>query len=216
MFSASNKIENYLLKRLSNYKLSISYEGRDVELCIEDKDLYNVLSFLQHDTHCQFEQLVDLVVLDCPDQEKRFHLIYIIRSLKNNTCLRVGTSIYAEINSITEIYRNASWLEREAWEMFGVFFKNNKDLRRLLTAPTFFGHPLRKDYPSSGFTEYVFRQETDMFFSVSLSLTQEYRVFDVSSPWKGPFQGQKGVASSLETRNSESDSVSEEELIYEL
>jgi NADH-quinone oxidoreductase subunit C len=210
MFSENNKIEDYILKRLSNYKISICCDKADMEIQIADQNLYNILSFLQHDTHCQFEQLLDLIVLDCPDQDKRFDLIYIVGSLKNNKRLQIGTSISGEIDSVTEIYRNACWLEREAWEMFGVFFKNNRDVRRLLTQPSFVGYPLRKDYPATGFTEYVFDETTHKFSSIPLSLLQEYRVFDVASPWQHPVRIKKKEKIYVEKEKIDAPAFSEE------
>jgi len=185
VFSVRNKIEDYIVRRLSNYNLKVSYENKDIEIHASEESLYNVLSFLHHDTHCQFEQLLDLIVLDCPDHEKRFDLIYVIRSLKNNQRLRVLIRVNTETASVSEIYKNAAWLEREAWEMFGIFFKNSRDLRRLLTNFRVAGYPLRKDYPVSGMMDYVFDEHTDKFLSVPLLLIQEHRVFDVSSPWEG-------------------------------
>jgi NADH-quinone oxidoreductase subunit C len=214
VFSLDNKIEDYILKRLSNYDLSIVYENNEIEIKTPESSLYNVLSFLQHDTHCQFEQLLDLIVLDCPTSENRFDLIYVLRSLKNNQKIRILTSVNSEVISVSEIYRDASWLEREAWEMFGVFFKNSRDLRRLLTDFTYGGYPLRKDYPPCGFVDYVFEEQTDSFISSPLSLIQEYRSFDVSSPWKGPgaFPKKEGSCFPEESQKKETQTVPEEEI----
>ena len=186
MFSIHNKIEDYIVKRLSNYDLALAPCKQGIEIRMPVDALYNVLSFLQHDTHCHFDQLLDLVVLDYPDRDKRFELIYVVRSLKNNQQIQVSTTTHLEVASISEIYKNAGWLEREAWEMFGIFFKNSRDLRRLLTDFRVGGHPLRHDYPSSGFTDYVFQGETDQFVSVPLSLEQEARLAHRQPVWKGP------------------------------
>lgn len=175
MFSTHNKIEDYILKRLSNYDLTLAYDGHEIEITTPADSLYNVLSFLVHDTHCHFDQLLDLIVLDSPPSKKRFQLIYIVRSVKNNQCLRIRTTTGEEIASVSEVYRNALWLEREAWEMFGVFFKNSRDPRRLLTTFKVGGHPLRKDYPIEGFSDYVLNPKDGQFLSVPLAHQAKYR-----------------------------------------
>jgi len=189
---------DYLSKRLSNYALVSSYERGCLVIKVEEKSLYNILSFLQHDTHCQFEQLVDLVVLDQPDQEERFKLIYILQSFKENKRIQIVTQTDSDASSVVEIYKSAAWLEREAWEMFGIFFKNNKDLRKLLTDHLLVGHPLRKDFPMSGFSDLVFDKNENNFSFVPLSLTQERRFFDAESPWEGPLLFQKNSESKEE------------------
>ncbi|MDC0349119.1 NADH-quinone oxidoreductase subunit C [Alphaproteobacteria bacterium] len=182
---------DYLSKRLSSYLLVSSYEKGCLIIKVEEKALYNILSFLQHDTYCQFEQLVDLVVLDQPDQEERFKLIYILQSFKENKRIHIVTHTNSEASSIVEIYKSAAWLEREAWEMFGVFFKNNKDLRNLLTDHLLVGNPLRKDFPVSGFSDLVFDASDNNFSFTPLSLLQEHRLFNLENPWKGPNLFQK-------------------------
>lgn len=195
MFSLNNKIEDYILKRLSSYDLALGYQNESIEIRMSSDALYNVLSFLQHDTHCQFDQLLDLIVLDYPHREKRFELIYIVRSLKNNQQLQIITTTDSEVVSMSEIYKNALWLEREAWEMFGVFFRNSRDLRRLLTDSRIGGWPLRQDYPARGFTDYAFEAETEKFVSVPLSLKQEPNPIRPTVPWKGPeFRREKEIS----------------------
>ena len=181
----SEKLGDYIAKRLSGYTLVISPLQEDLIIEVKARSLYNVLSFLQHDTYCQFEQLVDLVALDNPDQEKRFELVYILQSLKNNKRIHITTRVNSDIFSVSEIYRSASWLEREVWEMFGVVFKNNRDLRKLLTDICFLSYPLRKDFPLSGTSDLVFDEEDKVFMSVPLQLEQEKRLFETNSPWKG-------------------------------
>jgi len=125
------------------------------ELTIEihPQDIKRVLSFLQNHTSTQFKVLVDITAVDYPSKKKRFEVVYILLSIHHNIRLRVKTSIdqITPIDSVVNIHAGANWFEREVWDMFGIFFANHPDLRRILTDYGFDGYPLRKDFPLSGF-----------------------------------------------------------------
>ena len=159
------------------------------ELLIETKieNLIDVIQFLKSNDNCKFRQLIDVVGVDFPQNDKRFELIYLMLSHENN--LRIKVSIHFEIDkkipSITKIFPSANWMEREVFDMYGIVFINHPDLRRILTDYGFEGHPLRKDFPLTGHTEVRYSEEKKKVISEPVKLEQNYRNFDYESPWEG-------------------------------
>lgn len=128
--------------------------------------------------------MVDIVCADFPGKTPRISLIYVLLSIKYNQRINIFLKPQKiQIRSITQIFKNASWFEREAWDMFGILFKNNNDLRRILTDYGFTGHPLRKDFPLTGFYELFFNDSLKIIKSSPVSLAQEYRKFNFPLPW---------------------------------
>ncbi len=159
------------------------------ELCLQvvPQSLLSVLSFLHDDSKCKFEMLIDICGCDYPQREKRFEVVYHLLSTKNNQRIRVKLQL-AEgetVNSVTSIYPAAGWFERETWDMYGVFFVGNVDLRRILTDYGFDGHPLRKDFPLTGYVEMRYDEVQKRVIYEPVKLPQEYRSFDNMSPWEG-------------------------------
>ena len=134
-----------------------------------------------------FQQLVDLCGVDFPDREERFEVVYHLLSLTRNARLRVKvtTDEQAPVPSVIEVYPNANWFEREAFDMYGMLFSGHPDLRRLLTDYGFQGHPLRKDFPMTGYVEVRYDDEQKRVVYEPVKLTQEFRQFDFMSPWEG-------------------------------
>jgi NADH:ubiquinone oxidoreductase subunit C len=130
--------------------------------------------------------LIDILVVDYPGKEKRFSLIYCLLSLKYNVRIKVKISVdeLTPVNSISNIYKSSCWMEREVWDMNGIFFENHPDLRRILTDYGFEGYPLRKDFPLSGYTEVRYDDSQKRVLSESLEMSQEYRVFNFNSSWE--------------------------------
>ena len=159
------------------------------ELLIESNvnELINIIQFLKTDDKCKFRQLIDIVGVDYPEEEKRFRLIYLFLSHENN--LRIKLLIKFEtdqsINSLTKIFPSANWMEREVFDMYGIKFKNHPDLRRILTDYGFKGHPLRKDFPLTGFNEVRYSEKDKKVIYEPVKLEQNYRNFDFESPWEG-------------------------------
>ena len=159
------------------------------ELLIETKieNLIDVIQFLKSNDNCKFRQLIDVVGVDFPQNDKRFELIYLMLSHENN--LRIKVSIHFEIDkkipSITKIFPSANWMEREVFDMYGIVFIDHPDLRRILTDYNFEGHPLRKDFPLSGFTEVRYSEKEKKVIQEPVKLEQNYRDFDFESPWEG-------------------------------
>ena len=141
--------------------------------------------FLKYHTKTLYKQLIDISVVDSIDKKFRFEVFFQFLSMSYNQRLTVTTSVLENIplESLTKLYPSANWYEREAWDMFGIFFSNHPDLRRMLTDYGFKGHPLRKDFPLSGYVELKFDDFTKRIVYEKVSLAQEYRVFDLKNSW---------------------------------
>jgi NADH-quinone oxidoreductase subunit C len=146
-----------------------------------------ILTLLRDDSTCRFEMLVDITAVDFPDREQRFEIVYNLLSLKHNQRIRVkiATDEDTPVPSVAGIYPTATWFEREVWDMYGVFFADNPDLRRILTDYGFQGHPLRKDFPLTGYVEVRYDEEQKRVVYEPVRLTQDFRSFDFLSPWEG-------------------------------
>jgi len=184
------KLQN--LEKLINSELSIKVLNSGIlneELLIEikDNDIVDVIQFLKSNEKCKFQQLIDIAGVDYPENEKRFELIYLFLSHENNTRIKLLTKFEIDqtINSITKIFPSANWMEREVFDMYGIKFKNHPDLRRILTDYGFKGHPLRKDFPLTGFNEVRYSEKDKKVIYEPVKLEQNYRNFDFESPWEG-------------------------------
>jgi len=146
-----------------------------------------VLTYLRDDPRCLFKVLVDLCGVDYPERPERFEVVYNLLSLKHNRRIRVKVATDEEtpVPSCVGVYSTAGWFEREAWDMYGIFFADNPDLRRILTDYGFEGHPLRKDFPLTGFVEVRYDEDQKRVVYEPVKLKQEFRSFDFLSPWEG-------------------------------
>jgi NADH-quinone oxidoreductase subunit C len=150
-------------------------------------DIVKVVTFLRDDARCDFSCIVDVTAIDWPEREKRFDVVYHFLSPVRNTRIRVKieTDETTPVTSIIGVYPGADWFEREAYDLYGVLFSGHPDLRRLLTDYGFEGHPLRKDFPLTGFVETRWDDEQKRVVYEPVSLAQEFRNFDFLSPWEG-------------------------------
>ncbi|XP_023225377.1 NADH dehydrogenase [ubiquinone] iron-sulfur protein 3, mitochondrial-like [Centruroides sculpturatus] len=177
----------YVAECLPKYvqKVQLTY-WNELEVMIAPEGVIPVLSFLKDHHNAQFENMVDIAGVDVPSRQNRFEIVYNLLSLRYNARIRVKT--YADeltpIDSANDIYKAANWYEREIWDMFGVFFANHPDLRRILTDYGFEGHPFRKDFPLSGYVEVRYDDEVKRVVVEPLELTQEFRKFDLNTPWE--------------------------------
>jgi NADH-quinone oxidoreductase subunit C len=153
-------------------------------------DLVKVMKFLRNDSNCRFEMLIDIAGVDYPEREKRFDVVYNLLSLKHNYRVRVKVPVNEDesVPSVVELWPAAGWFEREAYDMYGVFFEGNPDLRRILTDYGFEGHPFRKDFPLTGYVEVRYDQFQKRVIYEPVKLRQEFRKFDFESPWEGMLQ----------------------------
>ncbi len=155
MIEDLKKIEKLINSELTS-KVQNSYiNNRELLIEINDVHLIEVVQFLKSNEKCKFRQLIDIAGVDYPDEEKRFQLVYLFLSHENNVRIKLLTKFQPKqiINSLTKIFPSANWMEREVFDMYGIKFKNHPDLRRILTDYGFKGHPLRKDFPLTGFNE---------------------------------------------------------------
>ena len=185
---------NKTLNNLSTFILSSCNDATNHEIINNEliitakpKNVYSLLEDLKKKENLNFEMLLDITAVDYPKRAKRFEIVYILLSLKNH--LRIRVKIFVNdseiVPSISKLYKCARWYEREVWDMYGISFKGNDDLRRLLTDYGFEGHPLRKDFPLTGFVELRYDEAKKKVAYSKVKLTQDYRNFDFLSPWEG-------------------------------
>ena len=187
MNEALRDLGDYLEAAIGGDLLAVEIAYDQLNLLIRRDVVVKALTLLRDDHNCQFKQLVDLTAVDHPDQVERFEVVYNLLSLKLNQRVRVKltTDENTPVASVSGVFSSAIWLEREAWDMFGIFFSDHPDLRRILTDYGFEGHPLRKDFPLTGFKEVRYDEEQKRVVYEPVKLTQEFRRFDFMSPWEG-------------------------------
>ena len=177
-----------LIKSLLTFcKYELTINKGEINLNCSVKDLTKVLLFLKDNPSLGMECLIDITAVDFPEKTARFMVVYSLLSISKNFRLKVKVNVSEEsaLPSINEIYSCAGWCEREIWDLFGIRFKDHPDLRRLLTDYDFQGHPLRKDFPLTGFTQVKYDNELSRIVTEPVKLDQEYRNFDNLSPWEG-------------------------------
>ncbi|TXH34665.1 MAG: NADH-quinone oxidoreductase subunit C [Rhodospirillaceae bacterium] len=162
----------------------------ELMITVDASQIVQVMKFLRDDSNCLFKMLIDICGVDFPDREPRFDVVYHLLSLKHNYRIRVKIPVAedAAVPSVVGVYSVAGWFEREAYDMFGVFFDGNPDLRRILTDYGFEGHPFRKDFPLTGYVEVRYDEAQKRVVYEPVKLAQEFRSFDFLSPWEGMLQ----------------------------
>ena len=187
MTSSLKDLEKLINSELSSKVKSSKIENNELLIETEENDLLDVVQFLKSNEKCKFRQLIDIAGVDYPENEKRFELIYLFLSHENNLRIKLFIKLQSDqiIDSITKIFPSANWMEREVFDMYGVKFKNHPDLRRILTDYGFKGHPLRKDFPLTGFNEVRYSEKEKKVIYEPVKLEQNYRNFDFESPWEG-------------------------------
>ena len=166
-------------------KSSVDFNELMIECSVEN--LIDTIQFLKSSDKLKFKQLIDIAGVDYLDSDKRFQLVYLLLSHEKNLRIKVSINIEtgAEVPSLTKIFQSANWMEREVFDMYGIKFQNHPDLRRILTDYNFEGHPLRKDFPLTGFEEVRYSEKDKKVIYEPVKLEQNYRNFDYESPWEG-------------------------------
>ena len=166
--------------------IEISDDFNQLQISISADQILDVVDFIKNDETCEFRQITDIAGVDFPDRQKRFEVIYHFLSFKHNSRLRIKIIIGEDesIPSITTIFPAANWFEREAFDMYGIQFKDHPDLRRILTDYGFEGYPLRKDFPLSGNVEIRYDEIDKKIIHEPVNLQQDFRSFDIQSPWE--------------------------------
>ncbi len=187
MNEALKELSDHIAAALAPHILAAEIRHSELMLRVERSTILKVLRFLRDDANCQFKMLVDICGVDWPERPERFEVVYNLLSLKQNQRIRVKVSTDEDtpVPSATALFSTAGWFEREAWDLYGILFSDHPDLRRILTDYGFQGHPLRKDFPLSGYVQVRYDEEQKRVVYEPVKLTQEFRSFDFLSPWEG-------------------------------
>ena len=193
---ALTELKEHVLAVLPQEAIDAEIEHGELCLTVGRATIVKVLTRLRDDPNCAFTCLVDLCGVDRPAREQRFDVVYNLLSVTANLRCRVKVQTDEEtpVPSVVEVFSAAGWFEREAWDLYGIYFSDNPDLRRLLTDYGFDGHPLRKDFPLTGFVEVRYDEELKRVVYEPVTLQQDYRTFDFLSPWEGMTRGLPPVA----------------------
>lgn len=187
MSEALNELAGYVKERLGSRIGGDAVRFGELTLEVEAEDIVDVLTFLRDDVQCRFVSFIDICGADYPMRPKRFDVVYHLLSPYQNqrVRLRVQTDEDTPVPSVTSVYPGADWFEREAYDLYGILFTGHPELRRILTDYGFEGHPLRKDFPLTGFVEVRYDDEVKRVVYEPVELKQEFRNFDFLSPWEG-------------------------------
>ena len=187
MSDALNELGAYIELKRTDCVLAWDVTHGELNVDVAPANIAGFVEFLTSDHTCQFSTLVDITGVDYPDRPKRFDVVYHFLSMYQNHRIRLRVSIREEdmVPSIIETHPSANWFEREVFDMFGILFSGHPDLRRILTDYGFRGYPLRKDFPTTGYTEVRYDEAQKRVVYEPVSLVQEYRQFDFMSPWEG-------------------------------
>ncbi len=185
--SAIKELADYVEAKIASGIADTQIIAGELILEVELGALTKIAKFLRDDANCLFKMCVDICGVDYPARDKRFDVVYNLLSFKHNQRIRlkVVTNEDTPVPSVAAIWPSADWYEREIWDMYGVFFSDHPDLRRILTDYGFEGHPQRKDFPLTGFVEMRYDDEQRRVVYEPVKLTQEFRSFDFMSPWEG-------------------------------
>ena len=183
---ALEDLAEFIVENLEGLVLESHFDRDELVVSAKSESIEKVLQFLRDNPECEFKVLIDICGCDYPDRPERFEVIYNLLSLRQNNRVRVKISVEEDqiIPSVIKLYSAAGWFEREIWDMYGVPFSGNPDLRRILTDYGFEGHPQRKDFPLTGYVELRYDNEYKRVAYEPVQLTQDFRRFDFVSPWE--------------------------------
>jgi NADH-quinone oxidoreductase subunit C len=187
MSEALKELGDHIVQNLGEHVVGTEISLGQLSVLARRESIVKVLTFLRDDANCLFASLMDVTGIDWPEREHRFDVVYHLLSYKLNQRIRVKieTDEVTPVPSATGVYAAAGWYERETWDLYGVMFEGHPDLRRILTDYGFEGHPLRKDFPLTGYVEVRYDTEQKRVVYEPVTLTQEFRKFDFLSPWEG-------------------------------
>jgi len=180
-------LAEHITEKLSDAVSHFEFERDELVIYGAANKIAVILQFLKSDSQCQFTQLIGLCGADYPSREARFDVVYNLLSMTLNQRIRVKVSVKENelVPTASKVFSTAGWFERETWDMYGIYFDGHEDLRRILTDYGFNGHPLRKDFPLTGYVELRYDEEQQRVVYEPVKLTQAYRSFDYLSPWEG-------------------------------
>ncbi len=187
MTEALNEFASYLAEVRPGLIASSTVAYDELTLSVDADKLIPLLTFLRDDVQCGFVNMIDVCGVDWPQRARRFDVVYHLLSPRQNMRVRVKVETAEDeaVPSACSVYPGADWFEREAWDLYGIMFTGHPDLRRILTDYGFEGHPLRKDFPTTGFVEVRYDDSAKRVVYEPVNLRQEFRSFDFLSPWEG-------------------------------
>jgi len=187
MDDALNDLGEYIAAKAGDSVSSWSVALGELSIVTSRDNLLALMKLLRDDSNCLFKAMIDVTAADYPERPERFEVVYNLLSITHNQRIRVkiSTDDNTPVPSVVSLFNAAGWFEREVWDMFGVFFTDHPDLRRMLTDYGFEGHPLRKDFPLTGYVEVRYDEEQKRVVYEPVTLTQDFRQFDFMSPWEG-------------------------------
>lgn len=180
------KYGQYLIKLIPNHIDEVVIVNNELVLHSNPNKIVELLLFLRDHSNAQFKSIIDICGVDFPERTKRFEVVYHLLSILHNFRVRIKVFVdeTTPVPSCTSVFKGANWYEREAWDLYGVFFSNHPDLRRILTDYGFQGFPMRKDFPLTGYLEVRYDDEQKRVVYEPLEVTQEFRNFEFTSPWE--------------------------------
>ena len=187
MSDALNELASHIDAKRPDCVVSWEIAHGELSVTVAPSSLVSFVEFLKNDGNCRFSSLVDITAVDYPDREPRFVVVYHFLSMYQNHRIRLKLGAREDdiVPSLTDVHPCANWFEREVFDMFGILFSGHPDLRRILTDYGFRGYPLRKDFPTTGYTEVRYDELQKRVVYEPVTLVQEYRQFDFMSPWEG-------------------------------
>lgn len=186
MSEALKELGEQIAAALPEAVIDVEVVHGELMVRVQRNAIVRVLKFLRDDSACHFKCLMDVCGVDYPGRDERFEVVYNLLSLRHNQRIRIKLTTDEEtpVPSVTGVFNSAGWWEREAWDLFGIYFSDHPDLRRILTDYGFEGHPMRKDFPLTGFVEMRYDEAQKRVIYEPVQLTQEFRRFDFMSPWE--------------------------------
>lgn len=177
----------HIKETMPDHVILTQMDRHELSIIVKKEGLKRLLQYLRDNQECLFKMLIDITAVDYPGREKRFDVVYHLLSLRQNQRVRVKCAVAENetVPSALPLFKCAGWFERETYDMYGIIFDENPDLRRILTDYGFEGHPLRKDFPLTGYTEVTYDPELQRVVYEPVKLTQDFRDFDFESPWEG-------------------------------
>lgn len=187
MTDALQELGTHIAARRPDCVLSWAVAQDELTVDVTPSNIEGFVEFLRNDPTCRFSSLVDITAVDYPDRARRFEVIYHFLSMYRNQRIRLRVALREDdmLRSVSAVHPSANWFEREVFDMFGILFSGHPDLRRILTDYGFRGHPLRKDFPTTGYVEVRYDEVLKRVVYEPVKLTQDYRQFDFMSPWEG-------------------------------
>ena len=187
MSEALNELAGMIALKQADAVVSATVAYGELTLVVNLANLEPLVEFLRDDPACRFSTLVDITAVDHPERPARFDVVYHFLSMYRNHRIRLKVAVREEemVPSLVDLHPSANWFEREVFDMFGILFSGHPDLRRILTDYGFRGYPLRKDFPTTGYTEVRYDEALKRVVYEPVKLVQEYRQFDFMSPWEG-------------------------------